>query len=228
MLRAECLIRINQRASAANNFELAVKCAPDVKSAALARANALLVKASPNNKYTPKGGGEAIDILDPESRKRAFDALRNDTFKTVQPKYEDAMSGKSLVPMLNVLPSLLDVGYLEFAATGAATQTREDLKNMGVRARELMNSEIRRINYQVNSLDIASNTTENWTRRGLFSDERKRVEEDVTYLKKIEQTARDARRRATELGFDGSVWEPVIADSGDAAERAQALHDVGN
>jgi hypothetical protein len=133
-----------------------------------------------------------------------------------------------LTPMLNVLPSVLDIGYVEFAATGAATDTRNDLQAMGQRARDLINKEVRRISYQLNSLEIASNTTDNYTRRGLFSDERKSVEDDVEYLKKIEQTARDARRRAIELGFDGKAWEPVIADSADLADRAQALLNVGN
>jgi hypothetical protein len=229
MLRAECLLRMNQRISAANNFELAVKCAPDLRAAAIARANSLLVKASPNNKYTPKQGkSEAIDILDPESRKRAFDALREDTFKTLKPKYEAAMNGNQLPPMFNVLPALLDVGYLEFASKGSAADTREDLQNMGRHARELMNSEIRRISHQINALDIASNTTEDYTRRGLFSNERKMVQDNIEYLKKIEQTARDARHRAQELGFDGRVWEPVIADAGDLADRAQAMLDIGN
>jgi hypothetical protein len=228
MLRAECLLRQNQRISAGGSFDLAVKCAPDLKTAAIARANSLLLKQSPNNRYTPKAGGEPIDILDPQSRAHAFDALRTDMAKTVQPKYQQAMDGTSLQPMLNVLPSLLDIGYLEFAATGSAAETRNDIQAMGQRARDLINSELRRMQHQINALEVAANSNDNYTRRGLFSDERTMVQEDIDYARKIGQTARDARRRAKELGFDGQAWEPVIADSDDLAERAQALLDVAN
>ena len=124
MLRGECLLRINQRSAATNVFQVAVKCAPDVKSTAIARADALLVKASPSGKYIPKAGGEPIDILDPDSRKNAFNALREDMTKTVQPKYQAAMDGTTLPPMMNVLPSVLDLGYLEYAATGSAPSRR--------------------------------------------------------------------------------------------------------
>ena len=84
------------------------------------------------------------------------------------------------------------------------------------------------IGYQLNALEIASNSTQDYTRRRLFSNEQQSVQDSIDYLRKIEQTARNARRRARELGFDGTPWEPVIADAGDLADRAQALLNVGN
>jgi hypothetical protein len=224
MLRAECLLRIDQRMSAISTFDVASKSAPDARGAAIARANWLLAKSSPGNKYMPKGRGEGIDIMAFESRKRAFEALRSDLIAQVKPKYDAAMRGQTLVPMMNVLPSVLDVAYLELASTGAITQTSEDLKAMGSRARDMMSSEVRRLSRQINSMELAANSTDlGYTRRGLNSEERKAVQDVIDYAHQIEQTARDARHRATELGFDGQAWEPIIADSADLADHALAL-----
>jgi hypothetical protein len=228
MLRGEALLQLQQRLPAANAFDVAVKFAPDAKAKAAARANALLLRASPDNKYVPKAGGEPIDILNPVSRKAAFVALRKDLLAAVTPKYTAALNSNSLVPMMNVLPSILDLAYLEFAADGSAPQTHNDLKAMGARARELMNGELRRIRYQLDALEAASNSTTDYGRRGLTSDERAMVQNNIEYVTKIGQTARDARRRAQALGYEGAAWEPVIADCDDLVDRAQAMLSVSN
>ena len=58
LLRGECLIQINQRPAAAAAFDMAFKSAPDSRAAAVARANALLVRAAPTGKYVPKTPGQ--------------------------------------------------------------------------------------------------------------------------------------------------------------------------
>src|SRR5436190_497403 len=226
-IKGEALLRMGQTATAASTFDMAVKSAPDVRTAALARANGLLIRAASQGKYRPKsGGGQPIDIIDPESRKQAFAALREDLSRTVKPKMQSALNGKTLPPLLDVLPAVMDLGYLEYAATGSAPTARDDLKELGARARELMNSELRKLRHQIDVLEDASNSQDNWNRRGLFSNERNWLANQVPYLRKIETTARDARSRARELGFDGAVWEPIIADAGDQADRAQAMLDM--
>lgn len=229
MLRGECLLQTGQRASAVTAYELALRCAPDTRGAALARAHVLLLKASFNNQYKPKQGANTtpIDILDRESRKAAFAAMREDQAKTLAPGLRTAMQAHTLPPMLNVLQPLLDVGYLEYASKGSAEETRAELQSLGMRARELINADLRRIRRETSTLEIAANSAaSDYTRRGLFSQERTQAKETIEYLKKIEQTARDVRRRAIELGFDGSAWEPIIAESADVADRLQALLDV--
>jgi hypothetical protein len=228
MLRGEALLQTQQRVPAANVFDVAAKFAPDARAASAARANVLLLRASPDNKYTPKSGGTPIDILNPESRKEAFTALRADLAAALRPKYTAALKSDSLVPMMAVLPSVLDQAYLEFAADGSAPKTHEDLKAMGNRARELMNGELRRVQYHVRALELASNSTSDYERRGLYSNERDSLQQDIDYVTKIGQTARDARRRAQELGYEGAAWEPVIADCDDLIDRARALLSVSN
>jgi len=228
MLRGEALLQSQQRVPAANVFDVAAKIAPDAKATAAARANVLLLRASPDNKYTPKSGGTPIDILQPASRKEAFAAMRADLAAALKPKYTAALKSDSLVPMMNVLPSMLDQAYLEFAADGSAPKTHEDLQAMGSRARELMSGELRRVRYHVSALELASNSTSDYVRRGLYSTERDAVQQDIDYVTKIGQTARDARRRAQELGYDGAAWESVIADCDDLVDRARALLSVSN
>src|SRR6476660_10573146 len=79
MIKGEALMRIGQNASAANTFDMAFKSAPDTKAAALARANALLIRASSGGKYMPKTGigAKPIEIQDPTTRKDAYLALRD-------------------------------------------------------------------------------------------------------------------------------------------------------
>jgi hypothetical protein len=232
MLKGESLLQLGQRASAGDAFDQAAKAAPDIRGTALARANALLVRSAPNNKYKPKSGGasaQPIDILNPESRKQAFAALREDKLAALAPKLKKAEDAKSLPPMIDVLPAVLDCGYLEGASSGAAPQTRAALAEMGAHARDLMTAELRRLRYRVDQMEDLANSfiNDDLTRRGLFSNERQELTDDIAYLKQIEQTARDARRRARELGFDGAAWEPIAADAADLADRAQALNDIG-
>src|SRR5205085_2109169 len=130
-------------------FDMAFKSAPDTKSAALARANALLNRASAAGKYMPKSGvnAKAIEIKDPAMRKDAYLALRTDLVKSTKLKYEAALRGNTLPPMIDLLPSLLDQAYLEYAANGSIESSRGDLQSMGQHARELMNSELRRLRH---------------------------------------------------------------------------------
>jgi hypothetical protein len=227
MLRGECLIQSNQRLAAANAFDMAVKSAPDHPGAAVARANALLVRASPSGKYIPKTPGQQpIDISDADSRKLAFAAMRDDLRAALQPKLSAALAGTTLTPMMAVLPSLLDLANLEYASDGSLTKTSPDLVELGARARELMQAELRRISYEMNSLEEASNSTDMLNRRGLTSPQRQSLSETADYVRQIGETARNARQHARDLGFDGAPWEPIIADSDDLADRIHGILSV--
>jgi tetratricopeptide (TPR) repeat protein len=227
-MRGECLLQIGQYATAASAFETAVKSAPEIRAAAMARANALLIKGSQNGKYASKAtpGAAPIDIVNPESRRLAFAAIREDRIKPLQPRIDAAMNGTALNPMLELLNPVMDVGYFEFAANGNAAETKQILINFGARARELIQNEFKRLSREMDVMEDASNSTVDYTRRGLYSTERDALTQNVAYLQKIAQTARDARRRARELGMDGAAWEPIIADAQELIDNAQALLNV--
>jgi len=225
MIKAEALLRMGQNASAINTFDVAFKGAPDARSAALARATAVLIRNSAGGKYMPKAAGaKPINIQDPQSRKEAFLALQDDLAKALKPKYDAALRANTLPPIIDVLPAMLDVLYVEYAAKGTTDSAKADLMQLGQHARNLMSSELNRLRHQLNVLEDASNSTQDYIRRGLFSNERQALEQQVIpYLSQIEKTARDARARARSLGFDGAAWEPIIADAQDQIDRAQAM-----
>jgi tetratricopeptide (TPR) repeat protein len=228
MLRGECQIQSAQWAAARATFDLAATLATDVKRIAEARGTAVLIRSTSEGKYRAQGTNTAvIDIVKPDSRREAFEACRIDKANAIMGKYDKAMQGTTLKPMTDLLPALLDLGYLEYSGAGKATETREQIKAMGERARELMNEEIKRIRYKAGALSAVAHSQYDGMSRGLHSNERKELRDDVTYLRQIEKTGRDVRRRAIELGFDGKAWEPVIADSGDLADRLEAIVDVG-
>lgn len=234
LLKGESLIQLKQVSAAAQAFDQASQASSDPKEAGWARANMLVLRASTGTNYVPKVvGGSPIDIVNPETRKQAFAALRDDLMRSTEPRVQGALEGKTLPPMFDLIPKVLDQGCLEFATEGSAPKARETLVSLGKRARELMTSELSRIRHRVNILQDVSNASEgNWnndytTRRGLYSNEQKELRESVKYLDQIEKTARDARSRARSLGFQGEAWEPIIADARDLADLAQALLDLG-
>ncbi len=223
MMRGECQLQLGQRMEAGSAFEGAAKSASNTAEAATARANIVLMKASPANKYMAKTGTAQIDILDSESRKQAFAALRDDLLSANQQKIDAAMHDDTLVPTMKILPMVLDIAYLEYATSGSAEKTHTELKQLGEHARSLMGGELSRIRHQTERAEDLSNSYLNNGRRGLTSTERDELKKSIDYVTQICHTAREARRRAIDLGFDGAPWEPIIADADDLLERQQGV-----
>jgi hypothetical protein len=131
--------------------------------------------------------------------------------------------------MVDVLPSLLDLAAVEYAAKGSAEDAKAVLSALGGHARQLMSNEVRRVDDRVGDLHSTATSFELVTQggviepRGLTSPERKEVQDALAYLSQIERTARDVQRRAKELGFTGEKWDSIIFDAGDAAETASRI-----
>ena len=101
-LKGEAQLHLKQFQPAAESFAAAGKDAADAKQIGEYRATALLVKRSPGGRYTPKPvagateKSEPIDILAPDSRKKAFAALYVDESKLVQKKVDSARQKQAL------------------------------------------------------------------------------------------------------------------------------------
>lgn len=221
MLRAEAMIRLGESRYAADACTLAAQTTQDPKQAAIARATAALLRKSRNNAY------KSIDIVAPESRQKAFAALYADTQHSLKPRVEAALRASSLQPSQEVLPSLLDLAAMEYLANGSAPNTKETLATLGAHARELMSAEIKRVQARVAQMSHLANSItgddDGFGRRGLQIPEQRELRNDVAYLRQIQSTAQKARARARELGFDGSAWEPIIADAADAADQGDGI-----
>jgi hypothetical protein len=231
MMRGECLLQLGMRADAVQAFNSAGRAAPSPAAAAIPRATAVLIRRSTDNFYKPAGGGPAIDIRPAESRLQAEAALYADLSATVQPKQQKALDSNTLQDMINLLPTMVDLDSIEYAYTGKDTQTAAQLKEMGNRARGLMTREIRRVSLRFDELVALSDT--NWgpnytitggiIRRTFTTPQANELNNLLAYIKKIDQTARQGREFAHEMGHKGDAWEPVIADADDLIDRFNAV-----
>ena len=228
MLKGEALIQTNKASMAATAFDQARRAAPHGRAAAIAGANVLLVRASPANRYAPKKpGAEPIDIVRPESRAAAFDALRDDMVAAAKPKITRATQGKSLAPAMELLPTVFDIASLELASKGSTDETRSDVASMGEHARNLMRGQMDLYQRRLNTLGDMAFSVEDGNRRGLQSNEVKELAPMIAELRRIEKTARDVRRRTQELGNPGAAWEQIAADAADLADHAERIAEAG-
>jgi hypothetical protein len=229
MLRGESLLRLGERTLASNTFSQAANLHPDVKQTALARSMAELARRSPNNLYRPETGTarDPIDIIGPESRALAFTAMFADTLEALRPRVQTALRAETLPPVAELIQPVLDLGAMEYQATGTTDQTRPMLADLGNHARTLMSREIRRMGFRVSILTDVSNSIEDssWglSRRGTRSVEQRELRDLAAELRYIAEVAQEARSRAREIGFDGAAWESIVCDAFDTANRAEAV-----
>ena len=234
MLRGECLVRLKQRAPAAEAFEKAAavtKGRGDLPRTANATALAALVKASPDLKYTPKtrSGGSAIDVADPGTRKEAMDALFEDLKTQLAPDVEKALQDKSLTSTHRRLKQFWELYAVEFAATGAAASTESTLQEIGGHARGLIADELERLISRLENLgDLAGGPV--WganvmAYRGLNTNEQNEIRKMADYLMEIQRTVENGRRIARALGRTGENWDVLLADCAVARDAAQQAYD---
>lgn len=237
LLRGECLLQMKRADLAADAFDAAarsVKGENDLKRVAPARAMAILIKSSANLAYRPKGASaaDAIDIVNPELRKKALEALLQDRLKDMQPQVDEALKATTLPPMAKTVPALLDAFMIELAATGDTKQSLPVGQSVGEHARGLIENQLQRISMRVDDLyDLASEPTlssgprEFLGPRGLTTPERDELKAIANELIMIKQVAQDGRRINRSIGGTGDMWDAVIVQVNDCEERTQRAYD---
>jgi len=228
-LKGECLIRLKSATYAADAFEDAQAATTDAGQHAAAMATELLLRQSGSLKYTPKSGTSRapIDVVEPESRKRAMKAMRDDVMAALSPKVDDALKADVLTPMLELLPRFREAAVLEYGATGGVEELRPVLTKVGTRARELIVHELKVKAAEVEQLNEAANEidfdNDHASRRGFTSVERKNMAAMVEYLRQIESVGREGRRIAEMLGGNVPAWEAIVSDVGDQVIRIESI-----
>jgi hypothetical protein len=234
LLRGECLLRLKQRAPAAEAFDKAAavtKGRGDLPRTAHATALAALVKASPDLKYTPKTrpGDPAIDIVEPATRRDAMQALFEDLQKQLAPDVEKALQDKSLASTQRRLKQFWELYSVEFTAAGAATSTEATIQDLGGHARELIAEELDRVIDRLEHLsDLAGEPVwgeEVMSYRGLRTAEQNEIRQAASYLMEIQRTVENGRRIARALGRTGENWDALLADCAVARDAAQRAYD---
>lgn len=230
MLKGECLLQLKSPSYAANAFEDARAAAGnDVPKRATAAANELLARRAPALKYVPKSGTnrEPIDVLAPDSRKRAMQAMRDDQMASIAPKLERAATADVLTPMLELLPRLREAAVLEFGATGNVDELKPVLTRLGTRAREMISRELVMKREQIEQINAAANSiTFNGDiggSRGLYTDDRKELSALTDYLRQIDTVAHEGLRIAELLGGNPQAWDAIIRNIDEQMIRIDSI-----
>lgn len=167
MLKGECHLRARAFSAALEAFTAAAKdpaAAPNDR--AIAAAHALLIRQSKGPAYTPKpladktGGARPapIDILDPESRKRAFAAMLAEELAANEEKLAAARAAKALGPVAVLFKPLATMEGLELAATGDAVRVRAIEGDLADRAKRNIADALRTLSKRVGEIDKDANT----------------------------------------------------------------------
>jgi hypothetical protein len=163
--------------SAAQAFGEAAKIAPDGLAAAVNIATELLIKRSTGAlNYTPKQKDPKdktrslppINILDPEGRKQGIAALYADELAILEPRVKAAIGARTLSPMIDLLPSVRTVRWLEMASTGVDTNTQQLVAGLGDQARRMMETSIKEMTEDLLPIDRQIN--EPWQARVPMND----------------------------------------------------------
>jgi hypothetical protein len=170
MLKGECHLRGKALGMAAEAFAAAAReplAAPSER--AVAAAHEMLIRQSKAFAYSPKpaatgarvGAGAAveksrpapIDILDPESRKRAFAAMLDDELTANEDELAAAKAARQLGPVAAVFKPLATMEGLELAATGDAVRVRAIEADLADRAKRSISDALRALSKRVGEID---------------------------------------------------------------------------
>jgi len=232
MFKAECQLQLKDRLGAAITFKSAAKGAGDVTQLATARANAVIVEKSSGGNYTPSFalGEPPIDVLSPDSRKKAMTRLQQELWAKHKADLDQAMRADTLPPIERVFTAVADAYFLELATTGEATQTGPAMRELGGRAFRLMDAEAVRCARAIDQLSQLANSAQGYgyggwgvSARGLMPAERNDLRETMAYLAKMQSRCREYREAAARLGGDQQKWDALLAGITDALAEGEAL-----
>jgi hypothetical protein len=234
MLKGECRLQLKDRTGAMTAFKSAAKAAGNVTELAAARANALIVERSTSGRYVPAvggKGGEPIDIMDIESRKRAMNQLRDDLSSKYKPRIDSALRADQLPPIEEVFKQVADMYALEMFASGQASDTSAVMQQLGGRADALMHAEVLKCAARLDYLAQVANSSgvngRGWDtgRMGLTSQQRDEVKAMLPYLNNIRERASEYRGIAARLGGNEGKWDALVADAVAASADAESLYN---
>ena len=228
MLKGEALTDAGSPGYAVYAFDAAMRAADGTDQLAAARAESLL--AGQAARRSPKPAPAPVPPPNLEVRKRAMRELYQSLYPQTVPKVREAATEKTLPPMYDLLPSLLDLAALELTAEGGLEKTLPLLRQLGDRARQLIGDELDRINADVDRIELSSGEIEVITdggiigRRGLYTADRRTLEGMQPYLMRIEAVTRDGRGIG-ELVRDPdgvAAWKDLGVRASDAAAHVES------
>jgi hypothetical protein len=187
LVKAEAHVQLRQQEPAIAAFESAERDATDLDQWRLARANAALLKRSPNFTFTappvasvkPGEGHSApattYNVVNQAERKAAFAALFDLEWSQVQPRIEAMHSATGLEPVVEAIKLVQNVAPFEFAATGDTPKCTEAMKSSSETARNQIDKWLDENEKRVQQIDKSAHAMEGTRRRlhrrGLSGDQ---------------------------------------------------------
>jgi hypothetical protein len=247
LLKAESHLRLKAAEAAAVAFRQAAAETEDKEQQALARASEQLVRKSKNLAYTPKKitkgeKAEPIDIVDPESRRKALGAMFVDEIAPLMPKVEAAKDAKTVAPMVKAVAAVKELDYLELAANGSADQVNGIVEDVKAQGKKMLTAVVEKATKRVDRITELSNDTTRVKRvmpsgrgyRTVLVPMRRGVSrEDVMALKEIAAACDEVMIQAKALteatGADEAELEELVESADDLrthVRRMLRMHEV--
>ncbi|HWE92537.1 MAG TPA: hypothetical protein VG269_01065 [Tepidisphaeraceae bacterium] len=240
MVKAETHLRLKEAGPASAAFAQAAKEAPDRKSIAIARANEFLIKKTISLHYTRKPAPGAdkkgadknapppMEIVEPEQRKLAFEALYEDEKATLEPKFKAAREGKSVPAIVDLYQPIAQLKMLDFAVNGSDEQTKQTVELLAEHAKDVLGEAVEKLGTKVDVIASSANSLSEvrvqgqnkWIKKGLQNMQPGELAEARnTCTKIIEVTKSMEEGLQTEPGYFAEVAKNAkrIADKADKA-----------
>jgi hypothetical protein len=241
VLRGKTLLAMDDPRAARRAFEEARKSEqPEV--AMVASGYVTLLSRSKLSIYTPRTGDKtSINISDPKNQPNAFLALLEDELPACETDAAAAAKADNLNPAIALVPKLLELASVEYAATGKYERVQPIAKNVGVHARALIGNELAAQDQKITAIENMANQlldtggyrgggrggrrggwwNSDVTRRGLVSDERESLYQLAEYLQKVEDTARRGLSVAQAVNGETADWQTVVSEAERVKNHAQ-------
>jgi hypothetical protein len=228
-LRGESLLKLKQSKFAEMAFEEAFAATNDRDKQARAMAMVAVIKRSPGLTYSSKNTpGTRIDIVDDTSRKAAMSAIYEDLRTALAPRVADATKATTLPPLQALLPDLFELTSLETVLTGDNKNSKQYFTVLGVRARQLLNAELRQKRQFLEEANgvmygLTYSSTGNLRPRTLGTEDRRQLEDLQDYIARLRSSALRGRKIAQSLGGDVPAWEAIVANAQELMDRIQII-----
>lgn len=164
-IKGETHLRMKASQPAISAFAEASKIAPDGPAAANDIATELLLrKCNTGFNYQPKLKDKddktrtlpPVNVLEPEGRRKGIELLYADELAAVTSRVTAAKEGRALPPIMNALPDIRNVRWLEMAATGSDGTTRAMVADLVTKAKKLLESALEEMMESTDSIEKTS------------------------------------------------------------------------
>jgi hypothetical protein len=244
LLRGKTLLALDDPRAAKRAFEEA-QTSVENDIALTAHGYVTLLNHSKLSIYTPPAGQQPIDLVDPSKQPEAFAAVLNSELPAFETAAAAAAKADNLSPAIALVPKLLDLASVEYAATAKVERVQPIAKQVGAHARDLIAQELAAQDQKITAIEKMANQLidtggyvgrrrhgRGWwwnndvTRRGLVSDERENLYQLVQYLQKIEDTTKRGQTIAKAIHGEVAAWDALAEQAELVKNHAQYVLDA--